>query len=381
MTTTIPAGWKLVAKKTCYMLMHDGTVIATLAGPDSKENAAIIASMLAAPASPVSTVEEHQPARDWELTCHECDGSGHVYVKHQVAERKTDLQEFKDECECCEGRGFVFAFQDIPGIEEYVKTCRPAPAAAGVSRVEQDERSATHGMTLGERIAHVGGRTNAQGYIEFGSPMAVDALIQHVLRDIDCTRQEDDGAYQARYRLPGGQWSSWGHVVCGVKGHEQELRYLPGERRPAPAAAGVSTVEDAGAHKVVIDFDQVGSAGPFYVFDGRVTIPAVTVMDLVRMAAPAAGDAQDAARWRAYARLFPEVSASFLATHAVDGGDPLPTIKGAAITGGYVVVTPAGWDADKAVKLRDAILRIFPVNPVHTPRPSDELAAQRKGDA
>ena len=126
------------------------------------------------------------PARDWELTCHECDGSGHVYVKHQVAERKTDMQEFKEECECCEGRGFVFAFQDIPGIEEYVKACRTASSAPGVS-----------------------------------------------------------------------------------------------------------TVEDAGAHKVVIDFDQVGSAGPFYVFDGRVTIPAVTVMDLVRMAAPAAGDALD----------------------------------------------------------------------------------------
>ncbi|WP_459694319.1 DnaJ-like cysteine-rich domain-containing protein, partial [Achromobacter xylosoxidans] len=76
------------------------------------------------------------PARDWELTCHECDGSGHVYVKHQVAERKTDIQEFKEECEYCEGRGFVFAFQDIPGIEEYVKACRPAPAAAGVSTVE-----------------------------------------------------------------------------------------------------------------------------------------------------------------------------------------------------------------------------------------------------
>lgn len=82
------------------------------------------------PAAPgVSTAGNQQPARDWELTCHECDGSGHVYVKHQVAERKTDMQEFKEECECCEGRGFVFAFQDIPGIEEYVKACRPAPAA------------------------------------------------------------------------------------------------------------------------------------------------------------------------------------------------------------------------------------------------------------
>ncbi|MEN4917528.1 DUF551 domain-containing protein [Achromobacter spanius] len=111
-------------------------------------------------------------------------------------------------------------------------TSHPIPTGA----TGEDGRSATYGMTLGERIAHVGGRTNAQSYTEFGSPMAVNALIQHVLRDLDWTRQDDDGAYQARYRLPGGEWSSWGHVVCGVKGHEQELRYLPGERRPSPAA-------------------------------------------------------------------------------------------------------------------------------------------------
>lgn len=43
--------------------------------------------------------------------------------------------------------------------------------------------SPTHGMNLGDRISHVGGRTNAQGYIEFGSVMAVDALVQHILRD------------------------------------------------------------------------------------------------------------------------------------------------------------------------------------------------------
>lgn len=87
------------------------------------------------PAAPgASTAGNPQPARDWELTCHECDGSGHVYVKHQVAERKTDIQEFKEECECCEGRGFVFAFQDIPGIEGYVKACRPAPAAGDAQK-------------------------------------------------------------------------------------------------------------------------------------------------------------------------------------------------------------------------------------------------------
>ena len=67
--------------------------------------------------------------RDWELSCDECNGSGHVFVKHQVAERKTDVQEFKEECEACEGRGFNIAFEDIPGIAEYVKSCWPAPAA------------------------------------------------------------------------------------------------------------------------------------------------------------------------------------------------------------------------------------------------------------
>ncbi|MCV6799333.1 DUF551 domain-containing protein [Achromobacter ruhlandii] len=154
----------------------------------------------------------------------------------------------------------------------------PLPAAPGSVSPSapgdaQDERSPTHGMTLGERIAHVGGHTNAQGYVEFGSPMAVNALIQHVLRDIDWTRQDDDGAYQARYRLPGGQWSSWGHVVCGVKGHEQELRYLPSERRPAPAAGDAL---DAKRYRWLRDesqdLDLFGSTSP-YVIEGQTTEP------------------------------------------------------------------------------------------------------------
>jgi hypothetical protein len=53
----------------------------------------------------------------------------------------------------------------------------------------QQVASATTGMNLGERIKHVGGRENAQGYIEFGSVMAVKALIDHVLRDLHTTPQ------------------------------------------------------------------------------------------------------------------------------------------------------------------------------------------------
>lgn len=71
-----------------------------------------------------------QDARDWELCCDDCAGTGFILVKHQVAERKTDVQEFKEECECCEGRGFTIAYEDIPGIAKYVKSCRPAPASA-----------------------------------------------------------------------------------------------------------------------------------------------------------------------------------------------------------------------------------------------------------
>jgi hypothetical protein len=57
------------------------------------------------------------------------------------------------------------------------------------------------------------------------------------------------------------------------------------------------------------------------------------------------------------------------ALRAPAAGDALPTIKGAAITGGYVVVTPAGWGEDKPQKVRDSILRLFPVDPTYTPKP------------
>ena len=50
--------------------------------------------------------------------------------------------------------------------------------------------SPTAGMTLWERIQHVGGRQNAATYIEFGSVMAVQSLINHVLRDLPMSAQE-----------------------------------------------------------------------------------------------------------------------------------------------------------------------------------------------
>ncbi len=68
-------------------------------------------------------------------------------------------------------------------LREYLAN-NPVPAQQPVSGADGLLASPTQGMTLGQRIAHVGGRENAQGYVEFGSPMAVNALIQHVLRDL-----------------------------------------------------------------------------------------------------------------------------------------------------------------------------------------------------
>lgn len=47
-----------------------------------------------------------------------------------------------------------------------------------------EQPSPTAGMTIEQRILHVGGRNNAAGYVEFGSTQAVRALVHQVLRDL-----------------------------------------------------------------------------------------------------------------------------------------------------------------------------------------------------
>lgn len=43
---SVPSGWRIVEKATCFALMEGNQVIATLAGPEAEENAAIIAALL-----------------------------------------------------------------------------------------------------------------------------------------------------------------------------------------------------------------------------------------------------------------------------------------------------------------------------------------------
>lgn len=58
-------------------------------------------------------------------------------------------------------------------------------------------KSPTSGMTIEQRILHVGGRNNAAGYVEFGSVQAVQALVQQVLRDLP-----DQAVQPKRAQLP-----------------------------------------------------------------------------------------------------------------------------------------------------------------------------------
>lgn len=62
--------------------------------------------------------------------------------------------------------------------------------ATPIAQPVQPEPSATTGMSIAQRILHVGGRNNAAGYIEFGSIQAVEALVRQVLRDLLPPEQE-----------------------------------------------------------------------------------------------------------------------------------------------------------------------------------------------
>lgn len=115
--------WKLVPARATKAMQDAWDTAPFNDDTDVEFHGAYAAMIAAAPASAL-------PERDWELTCDHCDGDGFVYVERRVGPCATDIQTFKEDCECCEGRGFTIAFADIPGIAGYVKSCRSAPASA-----------------------------------------------------------------------------------------------------------------------------------------------------------------------------------------------------------------------------------------------------------
>ncbi len=60
----------------------------------------------------------------------------------------------------------------------------PLPETGWDEVPAREMASPTSGMSIEQRILHVGGRNNAAGYVEFGSVQAVQALVRQVLRDL-----------------------------------------------------------------------------------------------------------------------------------------------------------------------------------------------------
>lgn len=106
-------------------------------------------------------------------------------------------------------------FADLPSLE-LVSSDDPSITIALDARTtealdeEQKAVSPTAGMTLEERIKHVGGRTNAAGYVEFGSPMAVNAMFKHLLRDL---KVDDTKINIERFKVFDNP------MGCGIRSH------------------------------------------------------------------------------------------------------------------------------------------------------------------
>ena len=137
----VPEGWKLVTKKTCYALMHDGAVIATLAGPESPANAAIIARMLAAPSCPTCN---DQGAVGNILTaepCHNCAAPGVSTVEdeRQAFEAWAEDQGFVLDCDFFEVSGQYYDQDDTQLAYDIWRAARAsvaAPAAGDALEVD-----------------------------------------------------------------------------------------------------------------------------------------------------------------------------------------------------------------------------------------------------
>lgn len=84
-----------------------------------------------------------------------------------------------------------------------VVPCQLVPLAAAPAAAVKP--SPTAGMSIAQRILHVGGRNNAAGYVEFGSTQAVEALIRHVLRDAKASTEPASRDLSATLRALGDE--------------------------------------------------------------------------------------------------------------------------------------------------------------------------------
>ena len=146
-----------------------------------------------------------------------------------------NLDEDGRHCACSCGYNDAIAV-----IAQAGKTAAPQPAQA------DREPSPTAGMSIAQRILHVGGRNNAAGYVEFGSVQAVEALVRQVLRDLPAAPQPEA---QPQWHKPAQRLVQWLHCMSYndsyfgepagyLKQCVNELKHLlpPNEVPAAPSA-------------------------------------------------------------------------------------------------------------------------------------------------
>jgi len=114
---------------------------------------------------------------------------GFMQLDGRLFSLTTKIRELGDACMPV-GEGVMTGAEPVPTPLRPLDAGAARLLGAKAGRLPETRTgSATEGMTLGERIEHVGGRTNAAGYIEFGSVMAVDAFARHLLRDAAAAKE------------------------------------------------------------------------------------------------------------------------------------------------------------------------------------------------
>ena len=117
----------------------------------------------------------------------------------------------------------------------------------------------------------------------------------HVWRDISTAPKDGSrfvatghnyGLYSEVRHTCVAQWFQGCWMEASDWNETSELKYLT-HWMPLPSPPDdVAAPADQQAEQVIIDFAQVGTAGPFPVVNGRVSLPDATMQDLVRMLRP-----------------------------------------------------------------------------------------------
>jgi hypothetical protein len=157
------------------------------------------------------------------------------------------------------GYRLIVGFDSLSAADAAHDWVSKIPPLAGATNSAQ--KSPTSGMTLWERIQHVGGRQNAATYIEFGSVQAVQALVMQVLRDVGTS-----------WELRPDQWSE-------VVAEELALLHLPCPNDPREAIKAL-----VAAHTSIALNPDVSREAQALVERGRASANVLTSTEIERAA-------------------------------------------------------------------------------------------------